>query len=73
MEEEINIPALMDSIVGIDQALQEEITELKNEFLKANKDFINQQLTKPEYQEALTQEQKEQLQVALDRIDTTLR
>lgn len=67
MDEEINIPALMNSIIGIDQALLEENTFLKDEFLKANIDFINQQLTKPEYQEALTQEQKDALEAAINR------
>lgn len=67
MDETINISALMDSIVGIDRALIEENISLKEEFLKANINFITQQLAKPEYQEILTQEQKDALEDAINR------
>lgn len=63
----VNVQALMDSIVGIDQALTQENNTLRDEFLKSNIDFINQQLIKPEYQEALTQEQKDALEAAMNR------
>lgn len=63
----VNVQALMDSITGIDQALAHESGTLRDQSLKTNIDFINQQLAKTEYQEALTQEQKDALEAAINR------
>jgi hypothetical protein len=66
--ETANVPALMDSVYAIDQALgNENEGNMKQQILRANVGHIELQLGKEVYQEALTQEQTDSLLDAVVR------
>jgi hypothetical protein len=70
--ETANVSALMDSIYAINRALSNDnISNLKQQTLKANVGHIELQLSKEIYQEALTQEQKDSLEDAVARAKAT--
>lgn len=67
-QETANVSALMDSIYAIDQALNGSYEEqMKQQVLRANIEHIQLQLGKEIYQQALTQDQKDALEAAVQR------
>lgn len=72
LPEVARVKVLMDSINAIDQALLKELKDPNTFILKINIDYIQKQLAKKIYQDALTQEQKDSLLDAITRANVAL-